>query len=180
LATAIIAHVPSFPVACPKSKLRSYLLRAFGHLQPVQGRPVDAERTGEVHHGLAGIHPPQRFPPLMSGHLERATEPHPRRLRALTALAGAGRISSRSNSARQPSTVSISRPCGVVVSAHVSLSDRKPAQLSVTAARTLSRSRVDRASLSSRVTTRTSPGSSRLRTLASSARSPRAQLAFSR
>ena len=37
------------------------------------------------------------------------------------------RISSRSNSARPPSTVSIKRPCAVVVSAHVSPSDRNPA-----------------------------------------------------
>ena len=29
--------------------------------------------------------------------------------------------------AKPPSTVSISRPCGVVLSAHVSLSERKPA-----------------------------------------------------
>jgi hypothetical protein len=37
------------------------------------------------------------------------------------------RISSRSNSASPPSTVSIKRPCGVVVSAHASPSDRNPA-----------------------------------------------------
>jgi hypothetical protein len=37
------------------------------------------------------------------------------------------RISSRSNSASPPNTVSISRPCAVVVSAHASLSDLKPA-----------------------------------------------------
>jgi hypothetical protein len=34
---------------------------------------------------------------------------------------------SRSNYANPPSTVSISRPCAVVVSAHVSPSDRNPA-----------------------------------------------------
>jgi hypothetical protein len=39
------------------------------------------------------------------------------------------RIKSRSNSAKPPSTVSIKRPCAVVVSAHVSPSDRKPAPL---------------------------------------------------
>lgn len=37
------------------------------------------------------------------------------------------RISSRSNSARPPSTVSMSLPCAVVVSAQASLRDRKPA-----------------------------------------------------
>jgi hypothetical protein len=35
-------------------------------------------------------------------------------------------ISSRSNSARPPSIVNVSRPCGGVVSAHASLSERKP------------------------------------------------------
>ena len=43
-------------------------------------------------------------------------------------------INSRSNSARPPSTISIKRPCAVVVSAHVSLSERNPAPLPVTAA----------------------------------------------
>jgi hypothetical protein len=38
-------------------------------------------------------------------------------------------ISSRSNSASPPKTVSIKRPCAVVVSAHVSPSDGKPALL---------------------------------------------------
>ena len=42
-------------------------------------------------------------------------------------------INSRSNSARPPRTVSISRPCGVVVSAQVSRSDLNPAPLSATA-----------------------------------------------
>ena len=37
--------------------------------------------------------------------------------------------------AKPPSTVSIKRPCGVVVSAQVSFSERKPACLSVIAAR---------------------------------------------
>ena len=70
------------------------------------------------------------------------------------------RIRSRSNSASPPSTVSISRPCDVVVSAHVSPSERKPAFLAVIAARVFNRSRVDRASRSSRVTVSTSPASS--------------------
>ena len=38
------------------------------------------------------------------------------------------------------------RPCGVVVSAHVSLSERKPALAFATASSTLSKSRVDLAS----------------------------------
>jgi len=77
------------------------------------------------------------------------------------------RISSRSNSASPPSTVSISLPCAVVVSAHASASDLKPAPAFATASSTLSRSRVERASRSSRVTSNTSPA-------------PRAPMAFAR
>ena len=67
------------------------------------------------------------------------------------------RISSRSNSARPPSTVSISRPCGVVVSAQASPSDLNAAPVLPTASRILSKSLVLRASRSSRVTISTSP-----------------------
>ena len=67
------------------------------------------------------------------------------------------RIRSRSNSARPPRTVSISRPCEVVVSAQVSRSDLNPAPFSDTSPSTFNRSRVDLASRSSRVTTSTSP-----------------------
>ena len=87
------------------------------------------------------------------------------------------RIRSRSNSASPPSTVSISRPCDVVVSAHASPSDRKPAFLPVMAARVFNRSRVDRASRSSRVTISTSPASSASITRRSCARSVLAPLA---
>jgi hypothetical protein len=45
--------------------------------------------------------------------------------------------------AEPDATVSIKRPCAVVVSAHVSPSDRKPAFLSVIAASVFNRSRVD-------------------------------------
>src|SRR5262249_51454702 len=55
-------------------------------------------------------------------------------------------ISSRSNSASPPSTVSMRRPCGVVVLAQASPRDLKPAPALPTAASTLSRSRVERAS----------------------------------
>jgi hypothetical protein len=53
------------------------------------------------------------------------------------------RISSRSNSARPRSTVSIRRPWALVVSAHVSTRDRKPAPLSVIEAMVFWRSRVE-------------------------------------
>ena len=67
------------------------------------------------------------------------------------------RMRSRSNSARPPNTVSMSRPCDVVVFAHVSRTDRNCASFSARAASTLSRSRVDRAKRSRRVTISTSP-----------------------
>ena len=67
------------------------------------------------------------------------------------------RISSRSNSANPARTVSISRPCGEVVSAHESRRERKPAPLSPMAASVLRRSLVDRARRSRRVTSSTSP-----------------------
>src|SRR5262249_13027847 len=51
------------------------------------------------------------------------------------------RINSRSNSARPPSAVSISRPCGVVVSAQASPSDLKSAPALPTASRMLSKPR---------------------------------------
>ena len=59
-----------------------------------------------------------------------------------------------SNSARPPRTVRMSLPCGVVVSAQVSASDLKPAPFFVMASSVFNRSRVLRASLSSRVVMR--------------------------
>jgi hypothetical protein len=53
------------------------------------------------------------------------------------------RISSRSNSANPPRTVSIRRPCALVVSAHVSPSEWNPALRSVIVARVFRRSRVE-------------------------------------
>jgi len=76
-------------------------------------------------------------------------------------------------------TVSISLPWGVVVSAQASLRLRKPASCSPTVAKTFNKSRVDRAKRSRRVTISTSPGSSRLISLASSARSVFAPETFS-
>jgi hypothetical protein len=86
----------------------------------------------------------------------------PNRTRAFARLLPSpvrARISARSNLAKPPSTVSMRRPCGVVVSAHVSLSERKPTLEFATASSTLSKSRVDLASRSSRVTMSASPAS---------------------
>jgi hypothetical protein len=65
------------------------------------------------------------------------------------------------------------------VSAQLSLSDLKPAPALATASRILSRSLVERARRSSRVTTRTSPGSSLRIAFASSGRSVLAPETFS-
>jgi hypothetical protein len=81
--------------------------------------------------------------------------------------------------ASAPRTVRINRPCDVVVSAHVSPMDLKPAFLAVIAASVFNRSRVDRASRSSRVTVRTSPASSWSSNRRSCARSVFAPLALS-
>jgi hypothetical protein len=98
------------------------------------------------------------------------------RLRPSPVLA---RINSRSNSAKPPRTVSMSLPCGVVVSAQLSLSERKPAPRFASSSSRLSKSLVERASRSSRVTTSTSPCSSLRITLANSGRSVFAPGAFS-
>src|SRR5262249_25074979 len=95
----------------------------------------------------------------------------PRALARLRPSSVRARISSRSNSARPPRTISNSLPCGVVVSAQASASDLKLAPALATAQRMLSKSLVDRASRSSRVTTSTSPASSLRIALASSGRS---------
>src|ERR1019366_7061457 len=66
-------------------------------------------------------------------------------------------INALSDSASPPSTASIKRPCAVVLSAHVSPRDRNPAFFAVIAATVFKRSRVDRASLSRRVTSAQTP-----------------------
>src|SRR6516165_8696187 len=71
----------------------------------------------------------------MRRHLARP----PRALARLRPSPVRARISSRSNSARPPRIVSISRPCAVVVSAQLSFSDLKPAPRLLISASTLSR-----------------------------------------
>jgi hypothetical protein len=62
----------------------------------------------------------------------------PRALARFHPSAVRARIRSRSNSASPPSTLSIKRPCAVVVSAHASARDRNPPSLPVIAARVVS------------------------------------------
>jgi hypothetical protein len=95
---------------------------------------------------LAMITPQERLALLVIGEL-RLLRPilTPSALARSRPSSVRARINSRSNSARPPSTVSISRPCAVVVSAHVSCSERKPAPLPVIDASVFKRSRVERA-----------------------------------
>jgi hypothetical protein len=62
----------------------------------------------------------------MDGELRFATQDHPLAFARARPSPVLVRISSRSNSASPPNTVSIKRPWAVVVSAQVSLSDLKP------------------------------------------------------
>jgi hypothetical protein len=89
------------------------------------------------------------------------------------------RINSRSNSARPPRTIGIKRPCGVVVSAHVSPRERNPAPAFATVSRMFKRSRVDRANRPRRVTSNVSPAPRACNAFASSRRSALAPLAVS-
>jgi hypothetical protein len=66
------------------------------------------------------------------------------------------RIKCRSNVARPAKIVIINSPCGVVVSAQLSASDLNLAPAFEIVSRMLRRSRVDRANLSNRVTSRMS------------------------
>ena len=88
-------------------------------------------------------------------------------------------ISSRSNSAKPPRTVSMSLPCAVVVLAQASARLLKLAPALATASSTLSKSLVLRASLSSLVTSSTSPSESAASALRSIGRSERAPESFS-
>jgi hypothetical protein len=82
------------------------------------------------------------------GELSRPAEPDTALLPRFLPSPVLARISSRSNSAKPPSTVSIRRPCGLVVSAQVSFNERKPAPRLDTASMTFRRSRDERASRS--------------------------------
>ena len=91
--------------------------------QPTDGRGIDGVGLCDIGQGFARIEPLESFLPLVGCQLRRTAKLHSTGLRAFPASPVRARISSRSNSAKPPSTVSMSRPCGVVVSAHVSFSD---------------------------------------------------------
>jgi len=90
-----------------------------------------------------------------AGQLRLLAEVDTTGLRCSRPLPVRARIGSRSNSASPPRKVSINRPCAVVVSAHASPSERKPAFFAVIAPRVFNKSGVERASRSSRVTVNT-------------------------
>ena len=147
--------------------------------QPRNRRPADVVAARDTALRFSRCDPRPCFALLVRGELRLRPIFTPRALARSRPSPVRTRIRSRSNSARPPSTVSISRPCDVVVSAHASPSDRNPAFLPVMAARVFDRSRVDRASRSSRVT-HTSPASSWPSSRRSCARSVLAPLATSR
>jgi hypothetical protein len=108
---------------------------------------------------------------LMGRELGLATEPHPPRLCPLAPFIRPSLDQLAFKLGKAARTVSISRPCGVVVSAQPSAIERKPAPFVPIASITLSRSRVERASRSSRVTSNTSPAASEAIAFASCFRS---------
>lgn len=142
-------------------------------IQPSYCHRIDVVRSCDVGLRLASLKTLKGFAPLVRVELRRPSELDAASLSPLTTPVRA-LVSSRSNSANPPKTVSMSRPCGVVVSAQVSPIDRKPAPLSAIVARMLSRSRVERARRSRRATMTTSPVSSEARSRASPLRSERA------
>jgi hypothetical protein len=108
---------------------------------------ADIVRPGDFPGRLAGIAPLQGLTLLVGSELGLrraglAAHLTPRALASLRPSPVRARISSRPNSARPLRTVSIRRPWAVVVSAQVSLRDRKPAFRPVIVARVL---REDRA-----------------------------------
>ena len=88
---------------------------------------VDIIAAGDLPHRLALVAAKNRLALLVRSELRLRPNLTPRALARSRPSLVRTLIRSRSNSASPPSTVSISRPCDVVVSAHVSLSDRNPA-----------------------------------------------------
>jgi hypothetical protein len=124
-----------------------------GHTsQPTNRHMRDVVAPGNRGERLALRDPRQCFRLLMLGELRLPAEPNPARFGADPAFVGSAQDRWRSNSARPPSTVSIRRPCGVVVSAQGSPSDLKLAPAYAIASRLFSRSRVERARRSSFMT----------------------------
>ena len=103
--------------------------------------------AGDVVQGFAPVAAANRLAALVRGELEGVGPCCcPRALARSRPSPVRARINSRSNSASPPSTVSIKRPCAVVVSAHASCEGSIPGFLAGDApGGVLSRSRVERA-----------------------------------
>ena len=99
------------------------------------GAVTDVVAAGDVGQCfLAAVAAVDRLALLVRRQLRLTSQLHTTGHSARSPFSGAIRIRSRSNSASPPSTVSMSRPCEVVVSAHGSVSDRNPALRSAIAA----------------------------------------------
>ena len=125
--------------------------------QPRNRAVVDVVAPGDLPHGLAfscGAKTSSCWCGVSFGLRPNFT---PRALARARPSPVRARIRSRSNSASPDSTVTISRPCDVVVSAHVSPRIGTRPSCRSWSASVFNRSRVDRASRSSRVTISTSP-----------------------
>ena len=148
--------------------------------QPTDGGRIDPVRPRNVSLGVTASEPVRASRRWNSSNFVGRPNFTPRALARSRPAPVRARMSSRSNSARPPRTVSISRPCGVVVSAQLSFKLLNPAPFAAISAKILSKSRVLRARRSSRLTTSTSPDSSLETALRSSGRSVRAPDSFSR
>ena len=94
---------------------RPYRIVRWSCHQPRNRAVVNVVAPGNLPHGLAVLLAAKNFLPLVRGELVRSAHFHTARAspRSRPSLVRA-RIRSRSNSARPPSTVTISRPCDVV------------------------------------------------------------------
>ena len=90
-------------------------------LQPPNGGRIDSITSGDVGLRLAISKALDGFSPLMG--FDGRPNLIPRAFAHCLPSVVRARISSRSNSARPPSTVSINRPCGVVVSAQKKINE---------------------------------------------------------
>src|SRR5262249_14039504 len=92
-------------------------------LQPPNGGRIDSVTSGDVSLRLAISKALDGFSPLMGVSFGGRPNLTPRAFARCLPSVVRARISSRSNSARPPSTVSINRPCGVVVSAQKKINE---------------------------------------------------------
>lgn len=140
----------------PSARFLDQLQRLVILAQATDCRVTDVIGPSDVRKHLPGLTACNRFSSLMAGQLRLPTKDYPSGLRALAPLTRPRSNQLALELGEPPKTVSIKRPCAVVVSAQVSLSDLKPAPFSAIVPSRFRRSRVDRAKRSSRVTTNTS------------------------